>query len=209
MSVNYHFYATLLDSFSWLQKSQKENALEEFIDKINRVERPRTIEMLRGMEFERLVNALAKSKKIPTEPIQVLDKIVSPEIIMDFISDMEHSAQQVFLECQVSTRYGLVRLYGYADDILGDTVFDTKTTKEFELGKYRNNFQHRVYLEALKKTGINQFIYRVTDFENYFEDVYDYHPDFKTDLIRICEQLIEFLTVYRNQITDKKIFGLV
>ena len=41
-------------------------------------------------------------------------------------------------EAVLPTKYGNVELYGYADEIIGDVVYDIKTTGRYDFGKYRS-----------------------------------------------------------------------
>lgn len=209
MLPKYHVYPTLLDSFAWYKRSESEDAKQEFLDRINRVQKPKTDAMLRGIKFEDTVNEWARRGKLPPGPVDVHGVEVQPALIGKFSKGFEMALRQVFVETTLPTCYGAIRLYGYVDDILADAAYDTKTTKDYELGKYRNNFQHPTYLEALSPEGIARFVYRITDFEDYFEEEYVYRKQDTERLIHESEHLIEFLEANRPAITDLKIFGQV
>lgn len=210
MLPKYHFYPTLLDSFAWYKRSPKEDAKQEFINRINRVPTPKTDAMIRGIEFENAVNFWAKKGKLPVGPVQVHDLKVSPELIGKFTNGFENALRQIFTEVNLTTKFCSVRVYGFIDEILADSAYDTKTTKEYDLGKYRNNWQHVAYLESLRAAGsnISRFVYRITDFEDFFEEEYLYRKEDTDRLISECEHLIEFLESNHSLITDKKIFGI-
>lgn len=209
MPAKYNIYPTLIDSFGWYKRLDKEDGKEEFLNKVNRVPVEKTDAMLRGMAFEDAVNYWARIGKTPPGPVKVHDLEVAPALIGRFATGFEKALRQVFVEVTLPTRYGDVRLYGFVDDILADAAYDTKTTKDYDLGKYRNNFQHPTYLEALRAngSGIRRFIYRITDFEDYFEEEYVYRPEDTQRLVGECEHLIEFLEANRPAIVDRKIFG--
>lgn len=210
MQPNFHFYATLLDSFAWYKRNQKADAKEEFLGHINRVPTPKTDAMKRGIEFENAVNMWAQRGALPPGPVTVHDLEVSPELIGRFTKGFEKALRQIFVEVNLPTKYGPVRVYGFIDELLADAAYDTKTTGDYDLGKYRNNWQHPSYLEALKSegAGVNRFVYRITDFEDYFEEEYQYRKEDTERLISECEHLVEFLEANRPAITDRKVFGM-
>ncbi len=210
MQPNFHFYATLLDSFAWYKRNEKEGAKDEFLGRINRVPMEKTDAMIRGIEFENAVNLWAKRGTLPPGPVTVHDLGVSPELIGKFTKGFEKALRQLFVEVNLPTKYGPVRVYGFIDELLADAAYDTKTTKDYSLGKYRNNWQHPSYLEALKHMGgnVSRFVYRITDFEDYFEEEYKYRKEDTDRLIVECEHLIEFVEANRPAITDGKIFGM-
>jgi len=120
------------------------------------------------------------------------------------------AASQVFCQGTIQTRYGLVELYGYIDELVEDAVYDIKTTSRYELGKYSKGWQRHVYPYCLVQSGVPVigFEYTVTDFNNCYQEWYDFHYEASEQLIRAhCERLIEFLESRRDKITDKKIFN--
>jgi hypothetical protein len=211
MLPSFHIYPTLLDSFGWYKRSENEGAKQEFLNKINRVPMEKTDAMIRGNDFEAAVNEWSRRGRLPDGPVTVHDLTVSPELIGRFSKGMERAMRQVFVEVNLETKYGGVRLYGFIDDILADAAYDTKTTGEYKLGKYRNGWQHPAYLEALHQGGgqISRFVYRITDFEDYYEEEYQYRKEDTERLVKELEHLIEFLEDNRAAISDRKIFTMV
>lgn len=205
---SYQVYATLLDSFAWYKRSEKEEALQDFLDRINRVEKPKEAPQLRGLAFEAQVERAAVEGIVPTEPVKVHDVKVPAWIVEKFADGMAAASRQVHVETVLPTLYGPVRIYGKVDEILGDTAFDTKTTGSYEFPKYLKAWQHPVYLECLKPLGIERFVYRITDFEGYYEEEYRYRASDTDRLISELAQLVEFLEANRARITNRRIFCL-
>lgn len=124
---------------------------------------------------------------------------------------------QVLTEAILPTRCGDVLLYGYIDELLPLSVHDIKTTSRYSVGKFRHNWQHRIYSYCLIENGnpVFDFEYNVAVFPKYpsgrietFTEAYRFDP--KTDipcLTEHCERFIEFLEANRHKITDTKIFG--
>ena len=133
------------------------------------------------------------------------------------------AARQVFVRANLPTAYGPVELYGYADEILRDTVYDLKSTGRYDFGKYERHWQRHVYPWALIESGQMQ---EVAGFEytavkmtggttrqpllsgDIIPEYYTYdHRESGERLRDICERFIEFLDFNRDRITDTKIFG--
>lgn len=141
----------------------------------------------------------------------------------DAASHFTNSMCQVFTKAPISTSYGDVELYGYADYLLENKVYDAKTTSRYDFGKYSKGWQKHVYpycfIESGKCTDIREFEYTAFVLQGgnersplitgkMFPEVYTYDHKKSTDAIRgICERFIEFLEENRDLITDKKIFN--
>ncbi len=208
MQPKYAFYATLLDAFAWYKRSEAEDAKQEFLDKVNRVKTPPTDPMLRGIAFEAAVVEWSMNPGHVEDVVMVHDTECPGRILHEFTRDWHGSIRQIYVESILPTQYGEVKVYGFVDEILRDTAADIKTTGKYEFPKYLHNWQHPVYLEALKDSGISRFKYRATDFRNVYEEEYSYRPADTDRLIAECVHLIEFLEANRPAITDRKIFNL-
>lgn len=131
-------------------------------------------------------------------------------IVTEFADYFRGAASQVFCSGILETKYGLVELYGYIDELIQDTVFDIKTTSKYEFGKFRMSWQKHVYPFCLEQMGcsIRGFEYTVTDFRNTYQEWYDFNYDTTRALLKShCERFIEFLEAKRDRITDKRIFN--
>lgn len=133
------------------------------------------------------------------------------------------SASQVLVKAHLDTRYGIVELYGYIDELNRNKVYDIKTTGRYEFGKYSEGWQRHVYPYCLVETGlvteIEAFEYTAYHLKGgtsrtpvitgtQYPELYKYnHGKSRTLLIRHCERFIEFLEENRELITDRKIFG--
>lgn len=131
---------------------------------------------------------------------------------------------QVYTAGNLETKYGEVELYGYIDELRENKVFDLKTTKRYEFGKYSKYWQRHVYPYTLIESGLCT---EVKEFEftayvlkggtsrvplisgTQYREVYQYdHEQSKALLKDVCERFIEFLEEHREQITNTKIFAL-
>ena len=135
----------------------------------------------------------------------------------------EGAISQHLCSAVLPTRYGDVELYGYADEIKGDVVYDIKTTGRYDFGKYGKGWQRHVYpwclVESGEVTDVQAFVYDVYVWHGgtsrtpvltstWYPELYKYnHMQSGVALREICERFIEWLEAHRDAITDRKIFG--
>lgn len=145
------------------------------------------------------------------------------DLIKEAAGYFKDSMNQVHVSSTLMTEYGLVELYGYIDELRFNKVYDIKTTKKYEFGKYSKYWQRHVYpyclIESGECTEIQSFEFTCYQLSGgteknkiitgkKFPEVYNYnHEDSKRLIKAQCERLIEFLEENRNLITDKKVFG--
>lgn len=145
------------------------------------------------------------------------------ELIKEASEYFKGSLNQVYTSAIISTSYGEVQLYGYIDELRKDKVYDIKTTKSYQFGKYSKYWQRHIYPYCLIESG------ECTDIESFeftcyqlsggternpliigkkYPEVYNYTHEQSKALIKAqCERFIEFLEENKHLITDKKIFG--
>ena len=228
-----------------------EMAKQELINSINRI-RIVSEAANKGTAFNELVDAMVNNRKSDTvktnrvykdeagclfiSPTPIKGELIGIEAIIDemsFIYDInllkeasmyfKDSLNQLYTSATIETRYGLVELYGYIDELKGNKVYDIKTTKKYEFGKYEKYWQRHVYPYCLIESGdctdIHSFEFTCYQLSGGTErnkvitgrkypEVYNYNHEQSKALIKAqCERFIEFLEVNRELITDKKIFG--
>lgn len=145
------------------------------------------------------------------------------ELIREAAEYFKGSVNQVLTSSTIQTKYGVVELYGYIDELRKNKVYDLKTTKKYEFGKYKKYWQRHVYpyclIESGECTEIDSFEFTCyqlsggTDKQQLikgkkYPEVYNYNHEQSKALIKAqCERLIEFLEENKDLITDKKVFG--
>lgn len=224
--VKYRIYPSIIDSFSWYKKNESHDALQQFIDRVNRVKQPYSEAADKGTKFNEVIDSLLTGK-LPNGVYLSTDKSnyiypangEAPEfkfnanICHEFAYELKSSMTQVLVDGILNTQYGSVQLYGYADNVIMDTVVDIKTIyKAYEFPKFLHNWQHIVYPYCLRQQGISieRFSYLITDFNVVNNEDYEYNEE--KDLPRLIvqvESMIEFLESQRELITDLKIFNLL
>lgn len=130
---------------------------------------------------------------------------------------------QHFCIAVMHTAYGDVELYGYADEIIRDKVYDIKTTSSYQFGKFERAWQKCVYPWCLVESGempeVSSFEYTVFVLGKptqktplitgkMYREEYTYDHEASGKMLRsFLERFIEWLEAHREQITDTKIFG--
>lgn len=216
----YKFYATLLDSFSWYLKSDRDEAFQDFIDKLNRV--PFTSEAAeKGTAFNELVD-IRITRRLPDglpEPEYDYDKWMiqfkgfkfKMPVVEHFVERFRQATPQVYTEGVLETSRGSVLLYGFIDELFAGHAHDIKCTSKYNFPKFLHNWQHLVYPFCLQEQGVpaENFTYEITDYNNLYREEYQFKRE--RDLVKLqghCEHLIDFIETHRHLITDKKLFAL-
>jgi hypothetical protein len=167
---------TFLDSFRRymdMDSGEASDAVrQELLDRLRGVRRPPNEAMQRGTDFETDVCAACDMKYTPKGS----DYDMYVKEIADFVRG---ARRQVHVEAEIIPG---ITIHGYIDFLLPGLIVDTKTTFNYEWGKYLHNTQHLAYLYALKPEGITRFEYVVTDFKGIYHERYDWTSAFEAHL---------------------------
>lgn len=212
----------------------------ELLDTVNRVPREPSEAADKGTCFNEIVDRIIEHRKDGREDVSVETlRDSQPPCIkaeMDgftFHFDIplccEVAAMFPGAVCQhlckgmIETAYGTVELYGYADEVTMDKVYDIKTTSSYTFGKFERAWQKDVYPYCLVASGemteVKEFEYTVVKFRggtarsplitgDIYREAYTYnHEATAVRLRQMLERFIEWLEANRHKITDKKIFN--
>lgn len=214
-------------------------AKQSFLDKINRIPQEPSMAADKGTMLNEIVDCLVMNKPCTKEGMTVKTiKEGTPSVYasvhgFEFYFDLSlvkslgayfsDALCQTYVSTIIETKYGKVELYGYPDYIRGNKVYDLKTTKQYQFGKYEKKWQKHLYPYALIKNGsctdIKEFEYTCCKLSGgtsrtpvITADIYPeiYTFDYTTSeqmLIQHCERLCEFIQENRNLITDSKIIN--
>ena len=136
--TRYLFTPTLYNSWRYYltalpDKEPQKRA--EFISTLKREPFQPTEAILKGFAFEDDVKAQSEGKlQSKSLVVQQLGEIVKGGL------------WQQALSAKVNIAGRDVLLYGKADVIKGDTIFDLKRSSSYEEGKYRESLQHLIYM---------------------------------------------------------------
>ena len=212
-------------------KTEEEFEQEQFqslIDRINRV--PIDSEPAdRGTVFNEVIDCIINkntSEKVQMKSDKENNTITAHYNNRTFVFPLDmcrmvagnytDAISQVLTSGLIETKYGLVELYGYIDELMPVTIVDIKVKSKYSAFSFKNNWQHRVYPFCLQQEGVNVSdfaydIYVLSD-SNYLKEthkeLYSYSPERDIKALTLhCEGLIEFIETNRHLITDKKIFN--
>lgn len=146
-----------------------------------------------------------------------------PKLCKEVASCFPGSLTQYYANAEMETRYGIVHLYGFIDEWVGNEITDIKTTSRYEFGKFSKGWQRHIYpwcvIEKGDATEIESFTYYVVEWayqrngepikaKNIHKETYTYsHEDSGKKIKEMCESFIEWLENRKDFIQDKKIFG--
>lgn len=218
---NYNIYPTLLDGFTAF-KTKDYMTESELLARLNRAGTP-SVEARRGEAFNTLIDRMATGgvPELVTDPetgdfaYRSLSRdnyeFLFPLHVCDRMAEIyRDSVQQVFLQGDILTRYGNVHLYGYADGVFSTVIRDIKTTKRYEVGKYRAGWQAYVYTYCLKQMSgiVTDFFYDVTDFKEVYMEHYSAERLDLRDRVGELEDFIQYIESKRELIQNPKLFGI-
>lgn len=126
-------------------------------------------------------------------------------------------------EAIIDTCFGPAIVYGDADYIRMDVVYDLKSTGKYDFGKFEKGWQKHVYPYALIWSGemqsVSGFEYTAVQLRggnskspiitgDIYKEWYDFNfDDSKKRLRDICEAFIAWVEAHRELITHKRIFN--
>lgn len=133
---------TLYSQYYWFLQTEKSK--EEFLSFLRKEPQPRTEAIQRGIDFENDVHA-ACDGTIPLDPC---------------VAETANIVKGGLWQVKLSKRLDDFLLYGVADVIKRDTIYDIKRTSSYEIGKYFDSIQHDLYMECAE---IDRFEYLACD----------------------------------------------
>lgn len=243
MNNRYSIYPSLLDSYCYMQSLDDETAREakkrELIDKLNRVPQPPTEAASRGTALNEIIDSLIMNRPVKEGMtayrslangnypvwVSVLDgfSFTYDGVLVDQLHEEFYDClPQVFTKAEIEVPQGVVTLYGYADYVRDNTVIDLKTTSSYDVGKFRDHWQHLVYPYCLVKSGqledFDTFTYLIAEVSKGRDGIIHaslYHEDYNPSMVEIEERIKQFLTFEfipflednRHLITHDKIFS--
>lgn len=191
--MKYLITSSLLDSFDWLKncpKSWQKKAMDDFIGMLRREKRPTSPECQRGIDFEDLVCRSGLSYNDFVSHItkmyeekglngEKLNKAV--EVTSKIYNLCISGEQQKKLMKDIVVDGKEYHLFGYADIVLPNVIYDIKTTTHFKGDEaYLKRSQHRIYSIC---TEIEYFDYLVADYNgsNAPQEFYDVYASTNLD----------------------------
>ena len=185
---------SLLSSFKYWQESEK--PIDEFMNTLNKIKTPTTEAMQRGIDFENDIQQHCIEFK--NEILNENDKISSEyaNCIYKITNIVKGGLWQCKVQKEIKINNQDFMLFGYADVIKENAIYDIKTTAVYELGKYNTSTQHLIYMYC---TGIKNFEYLIAQggetLENFYRESYSMQDDCES---KIRQKISEFLSFLDN-----------
>ena len=126
------------------------------------------------------------------------------QCVLDIAEKIHGGIWQIALKKEIKVADTNFLLYGKADVIKEDTIYDIKFTtnaSNYEVGKYINAVQHLFYMYC---SGIEKFEYIISDGENYWLENYNFTMG-KVEK-KLLEKISEFAIFLKNNKEFYEIF---
>lgn len=137
----------------------EQKAYQDWLNTLNKVRTPTTEVQQRGIDFEDAVRDL--SNGLGTDLIEG-DELSTAEAIARIV---EGGLWQETLKKETDNYL----LYGRADVIKQDTIYDIKRVSSYDIGKYGKSIQHLLYMEC---AGLDKFDYLISDGKSIYKETY-------------------------------------
>ncbi|MNI33148.1 hypothetical protein D3C87_755760 [compost metagenome] len=203
---------TILNAFNRYMRNDDDESWESLFNIINGEKRDLPDNVLKGIQFESLINKMIEG--FDTEVINGMVLFGGYQ----FKADVVYKVFKKLRACQtkqekisvvIPSHLGLIKLHGVLDYGYPKMITDLKTTEVYKCNKYIKNTQHQIYslIRKLKGNPVDSFKYLVTDFEKVYQETYVPTEKMFKNLLFNVFQLINFLVLYKDYITNTKIFG--
>lgn len=176
---------SLLNSYQYFRDYQPHDDVEdvdaaeaaqrrEFLNTLRRIGTPLTDPIMGGIMFENAVRRYCETGNATGTVIREVGELVKGGI----------------WQTKVKKELGDFLLYGVLDVMKADTIFDLKKTANYDVGKYLNSAQHRIYFYC---TDMPKFSYiPATEYDWYREDYFN-HPNIKKELEAMIAEFTDYL----------------
>ena len=152
MTTGFLITPSLYNSWRYWMDSDGEDKTE-ILDTLNKVEKPKSAAMQAGIDFENDIRKVCEGGTTDDDCVMEVANIVRGGMWQQ----------------RLSRELGGDLVYGIADVIRRDTIYDIKRVNQYELGKYEESIQHLIYLYAGE---IPNFDYLISDSHSVYVETY-------------------------------------
>ena len=167
---------------SWLWSYKMEDGYEDFLKTLRREPIQQTKAMLEGIRFENVLNAVLKGAEI--EPNHEWYAPMS-----ELYWTLRGAQQQAAMSKDITVQGVGFVLYGRLDYLKAGVVYDTKYSKTYHVGKFRDSPQHAMYLALVPEA--REFQYKICDGKYVYTETY--RPEETEPIERIIKSFMGFL----------------
>lgn len=141
----------------------------------------------------------------------------SKDLCSEFCNYFKGSISNKRFESVLSTTRGNIIIYGFIDKLMPFSIHSIKLAHSYNVGKYKNKFQHLIYPFLVLSNGIEvrnfEYNIAVLDKTNMLIDsytetyVFDDNKDMEK-LTEYSEHLVDFIEDNKSLITNEEIFNI-
>ena len=186
--TKYLITASLLNSYQYYIQDEFKSPADSRADFLKTLSRERfepNEAMQRGINFENEIKTIAdKFIELKIEDYEEKSNLFK----IAYIVKGGLWQQTCKKDLQVGNQEFL--LYGRMDVIKRDTIYDIKFTSNYELGKFMDSSQHRIYLYCL---GLPKFQYLISDGKEYWTEDYHNHEEIEDELKGMISDFMSYL----------------
>ena len=189
--ISYLITPTLLNSLKYYLGSDYANR-EDFLKTLSREKFEPNEAMQKGIDFENDIKKFCEDME-EYNMVSNIAPISMPEEseIIEEISNIVYGGYwQESVKRQIEVAGTRILLYGRCDVIKGDTIYDIKYTKNYNLGKFQESTQHLIYMFC---SGLDKFKYLVSDLKSYWIEEYVKQSNIEAKLRSEVMQFLDYL----------------
>lgn len=203
---------TLLNAYNRYMRNDDDESWESLFNIINGNKRDLPEYVVKGIQFEALINKMIDGY-LPDAVNGVIGFAghdFKEEVVTNVFAKLKDSqTKQEKFGVVIPSHLGFIKLHGILDFGYPKMITDLKTTEVYKCNKYDKNTQHPMYslIRKLKNNPVDCFKYVVTDFVKVYQETYIPNEKMYQNLLFNVFEFVNFLNIYRDHITNKKIFG--
>ncbi len=187
--ISYLITPTLLNSLKCYLGSDYANR-EDFLKTLSREKFEPNEAMQKGIDFENDIKLACKDRYNYLSDLDDKKQCEYDAIINNITTIVKGGYWQESVKKQFEVAGTRILLYGRCDVIKGDTVYDIKYTKNYNLGKFQESTQHLIYMFC---SGLDKFKYLVSDLKSYWIEEYVKQSNIEAKLRSEVMQFLDYL----------------
>jgi hypothetical protein len=164
----------------------EEQARQDFMDTLNRIDKPETEAMAAGKEFENVVTDILNGQTIQAHDEAYVKCAGRAATYLTGAQLQVKGYKDIWID-------GLpFLLYGRLDGLKAGVIYDIKFSGSYEVGKYYDSYQHPMYFELVPAA--EAFVYLVSDGRRVWTE--RYYRGEGADIYKALNSFLAWLRVY-------------
>jgi hypothetical protein len=170
---------SLHSAWRWYKDSET-STKQEFLDTLNKVEKEPTEAMLAGRQFEEDVEAACRDKEMEPDHYS--------KCVFEVADQVRGGLWQEKVYSEARLGGTSILLYGKADVVRRNWIYDIKRTANYDIGKYTSSIQHALYMHC---SGIHNFRYLISDGRSVWHEDYRFDEAMEANMFGEIAQMLE------------------